>query len=136
MSDVPSFGSRSLLGFSLDVPKVPIMLEGWSYDNSVELGLWSWERMPRDQIKSRVYFIQQGYDRNSPIKIGFSKRPNFRKMELQTGNPQRLNFLAIIPGTESDERLLHQRFASTRLEGEWFESTPELLALIEDFKCL
>jgi hypothetical protein len=39
---------------------------------------------------------------------------------LQTGNPKRLLVLAVGHGGETEERLLHTRFARLRVQGEWF----------------
>lgn len=71
-----------------------------------------------------VYFAQAAS--GGPIKIGFSTRAHRRRPELQTGNPERLTYIAFIPGTVEDERAFHSRFRDARLEGEWFEPEPVL----------
>lgn len=83
---------------------------------------------PRVRPTSWVYFIRAGDD--GPIKIGYSKAPDQRLSSLQTGHPSRLRLLATEPGDAVKEAALHQRFAATRKEGEWFEATPELLGYI------
>ena len=75
-----------------------------------------------------VYFIQQNEKGdNSPVKIGFSKDPDKRLKELQTGNPCRLKLCLSLPYDDEREaqlmeRCLHdvgaRRFR--RLSGEWF----------------
>jgi hypothetical protein len=66
-----------------------------------------------------VYFIQDTV--SLAIKIGFClKDPEKRLAALQTGNSNFLRLLGHIPGTESHEKLLHSRFSSFRLSGEWF----------------
>lgn len=75
-----------------------------------------------------VYFIG-GAD--GPIKIGVAVNPIIRLNTLQTGNPAKLSILATVRGGMRQERIYHKQFAATRLQGEWFERTPELLAEIE-----
>jgi hypothetical protein len=83
-----------------------------------------------------VYFIRS----MSPvgeIKIGYSNNPQGRLQLLQTGNPYPLEVLATIPGEgRRKERELHERFATSRLSGEWFEPTADLLAYIEEIKAV
>lgn len=75
-----------------------------------------------------VYFIR---DRRGPVKIGRTSSGNAsaRLEQLQTGNPYPLELLATTRKHAEGE--LHARFAATRLLGEWFEPTPDLLALIQ-----
>jgi hypothetical protein len=102
---------------------------------------WSWERIDPAQIKTHVYFIHEDSE-GDPIKIGIAKNPHRRMRTLQTGNSKALTLMGYIKGTRSDETKIHQRFANTRIirkdrsKGEWFESTPELLALIEELLTL
>lgn len=76
-----------------------------------------------------IYFVTARYP-NFPIKIGFSVQTKPRLAALQCALPYEAILLATIPGTKSDERDLHIGFHHSRLNGEWFERTPELLALI------
>ena len=82
------------------------------------------------QHPSVVYFLHEPeLDR---IKIGRSENRKKRLSDLATGNSQELKLLATFPGARPEERELHDRFRKDRIRGEWFRSTPELLALIED----
>ena len=77
-----------------------------------------------------VYFIQAAH--GGPIKIGStsSEYPAARLNALQTGNPHKLVLIAKVRGYWN-ERDYHDRFASGRLEGEWFnDDTPGLRELI------
>ena len=79
---------------------------------------------------SWVYFLRSG--EAGPIKIGYTgTTPNARLSALQTGNPEPLRLIGAVPGTMADESRLHDRFASVRLQGEWFRPVPELLNFIE-----
>lgn len=77
---------------------------------------------------SCVYFI--GGD-DGAIKIGVSVAPEARLKGIQTGSPIRLRILATTPGDVETEAAYHARFAGCRVQGEWFERTPELIAEIE-----
>jgi hypothetical protein len=62
-----------------------------------------------------------------PTKIGITQNDRARGQSLQTGNPRPLNFGIGLPCLFSQdvERRVHQRLASKRLVGEWFDVTPE-----------
>jgi hypothetical protein len=82
--------------------------------------------------KEWVYFVQQGA--GGPIKIGYSKDPVGRFVSLQTGSAVKHRYLGNMPGTRATERELHGRFHGSRVRGEWYEPTPELLAFIEEHR--
>lgn len=80
---------------------------------------------------SSVYFIQGVH--GGPIKIGFTARdPRKRRKSLQSGSPVVLRLIAAIPGSRELEAALHGQFASSRVYFEWFNPTPELLAVIAE----
>lgn len=74
-----------------------------------------------------VYFIQS----DQAIKIGFATNPDKWIKSLQTSNQHKLVIRLVLQGDREFERILHQRFASARLAGEWFKKCPE----IESFIC-
>lgn len=77
-----------------------------------------------------VYFIQA--DEDGPIKIGFtSDDPKRRLNQLQTGNASTLKLLGAIKGTIARERQFHAELAEWRLQGEWFQSHPAVLAAVQ-----
>lgn len=65
-----------------------------------------------------VYFVQSGPD--GPIKIGSASNVAARVRALQIGCPDRLRVLAVLTGGLRKEHELHERFAESRKEGEWF----------------
>ena len=80
-------------------------------------------------IEGCVYFIRS--EKTHAIKIGFTAgQVEKRLSSLQTAHPYKLQLLATIPGTLEYEKSLHERFASFRLEGEWFQPHPDILAFI------
>jgi DNA-binding XRE family transcriptional regulator len=78
-----------------------------------------------------VYFIQ-GVD-GGPIKIGSGNEPEKRLRQFQPGSPVRLRLLGVIWDAGAwTERELHREFAKDRSHGEWFHSSPRLLAYINE----
>jgi len=76
-----------------------------------------------------IYFVEAvGPDH---IKIGFTDKPMEKRLDLlQTGNSFPLRVLGMMEGAKQDERRLHRQFRGSRVRGEWFRPTPELLNLI------
>lgn len=86
---------------------------------------------PQDS-KCYVYLIQSG---DGPVKIGVATDPQFRRNELQTGNPYPLTIRMLIEcatssGAYEVESAFHRAFADARLLGEWFDVSPEQVAEI------
>lgn len=78
-----------------------------------------WASRLLDYDQSYVYVIRGG--KKTPVKIGVAKKPLQRLKTLQTGNPQTLRLLLVVPGDDLLESILHNRFAEYRLKGsEWF----------------
>jgi hypothetical protein len=78
---------------------------------------------------THVYFVRAGPD--GPVKIGLARDVARRLKTLQTASPVPLLLLGVVPGDAKVERQLHRRFAGSRLRGEWFTPSPELLAHID-----
>lgn len=74
-----------------------------------------------------IYFINAG----RRVKIGWTTNLNRRMKELQIGSHVTLTVLAAVPGTEADERALHEWFKPLNAIGEWHYKTPRLVAAIE-----
>ena len=76
-----------------------------------------------------IYFIQAGD--NGPVKIGYTKKdPDARMASLQTGSHDKLKLIGHRSGSTIKERELHQTFDKSRIRGEWFEPTSNLLGFI------
>jgi hypothetical protein len=76
-----------------------------------------------------VYFI--ACKETMRCKIGYTGGDvEKRRKSLQTGAAGELRYIAKHPGTPDTERKIHERFASQRLHGEWFEMSEELFAYI------
>jgi hypothetical protein len=74
-----------------------------------------------------IYFIRAA---NGAIKIGYSVNPVARLATMQTGSPVHLELVAVVTGTQRDEKALHAQFAEHRISGEWFEPAPALIAMV------
>lgn len=79
-----------------------------------------------------VYFVQAGCI-DGPIKIGVTRNVFSRFSDLQTSHYKRLYLIGMIPGGDKTlEAQLHDRFVKSRVRGEWFESSPELILFISN----
>ena len=74
-----------------------------------------------------VYFIQRDKKGNQPVKIGYSKNPESRMIDLQVANCDKLKIALQLPfETEAlareAERTMHwlARKKHRKLNGEWF----------------
>lgn len=76
-----------------------------------------------------IYFIRAV--NSGAIKIGVSNDPRRRLESMQTGSPEPLELLGVLPGGVDEERRLHQRFAAYRIHGEWFRGDETLTRAIE-----
>jgi excisionase family DNA binding protein len=77
--------------------------------------------------RQQVYFIG---GETGPVKIGKAMNPEGRLRDLQCGYPFELKILALVEGSTGVEQGYHRQFAHCRLNGEWFERTPEIEAEI------
>jgi len=82
-----------------------------------------------------IYFI---LDRaGNAVKIGYTRDQRSlaaRVVDLQIGNPRQLELLFAIPGGRAGEKFLHRMLRSSRLCGEWFECTKEVVNVMYKIK--
>lgn len=76
-----------------------------------------------------VYFIQAG--EGGRIKIGYAGIPEHRISYLSRFSGPDLKTLAIIEGSARLESYLHQHVKGSHAHDEWFDPTPEVLALVK-----
>jgi hypothetical protein len=74
---------------------------------------------PRRKTACFVYFIEAGP--GGHIKIGVTADVVARQRDLQAANAKPLQLIVCVDGTHKDERRLHRRFKSERMNGEWFK---------------
>jgi len=77
-----------------------------------------------------VYFVTCCKD-DFPIKIGVAANVQKRLEALQVSLPYRVLLLATAPGGLARERKLHILFRGSKLYGEWFQRTPELMETVQ-----
>jgi DNA-binding XRE family transcriptional regulator len=73
-----------------------------------------------------VYMIRAG--ENGPVKIGHSQWPEVRLGQLQISHWERLRIIRVFEGGESEEAILHARFADLHIRGEWHSFSRLMLA--------
>lgn len=73
-----------------------------------------------------VYFLRSG-DR---LKIGFSRDPVKRLTALRTSMSHSIETIAVVRGTEREERSLHWQLRTYRRNGEWFECHPSVMEVM------
>ena len=88
--------------------------------------------MQGDKEINLIYFIQQG--NNGNIKIGYSKNPKKRLIQLQTATISKLYIIGKISGNRQNEKEIHQYLFKHRLRGEWFKPVKEVLNIIKKKK--
>jgi hypothetical protein len=76
--------------------------------------------VPDDLPDMYVYAIREV--ETGRIKLGISRDPEARLAQLQVGNSQRLELVAVRSAANrfTDERRLHADYAHTHVRGEWF----------------
>jgi hypothetical protein len=84
----------------------------------------------RERYPGFVYFIRG--ESGGPIKIGYTTDITKRLNTLQTGYPDTLKLLALVPGSTKDELILHEEFTEYRMRGEWFKPVEPLLEKIKN----
>jgi hypothetical protein len=78
-----------------------------------------------------VYFLSAKSE-NFPVKIGITETRAGRFRSIQSALPFEVEVIGMVPVKDPIfERRLHRQFAGSRLQGEWFTRSPELLAAIE-----
>lgn len=86
---------------------------------------------PRAEVR-QVYFIEA--EGTGMVKIGVANCPYGRMKSLEGACPVPLRLLGSVETDKHGalEKELHGRFASLRERGEWFRSSPEIIAYIAE----
>jgi hypothetical protein len=92
------------------------------------------EKMPEVQPKQTLIYLMANV-RNGCYKIGRSTQPEYRERTLQAQEPH-IVLIHCFPGTSATEKLLHEKFKSKRVRGEWFDLTFEDVEFIKSLESL
>jgi len=84
------------------------------------------------RYKGYVYFIQGQH--GGAIKIGYSVNPQKRLKELQTGYPDTLKILVMLPGNEYTRDIFHRQLKESRLNGKWFKPDNLVIDKVNELK--
>lgn len=97
--------------------------------NAVEVKLWREEQEAVVQAKARAqggpkftYFARKG----DLVKIGFTTSVKTRLRSLETAGGFTFDEVVYRPGGRAVEGQYHERFATTRVLGEWFDMSPAI----------
>jgi len=71
-------------------------------------------------MREFIYAITDGHS----FKIGWSRNPELRMHDLQTGNPRALRIYGTCEGGRKEEKELHETLSAYRGNGEWFKDCP------------
>ena len=69
------------------------------------------------------------------VKFGHAKNPEKRLSVLKTGSPVPLKLLAKVNWHDSNEFLIHRFLSASRVNGEWFKATSEVVDLVQIMMC-
>lgn len=84
----------------------------------------------KDNKDCWIYFISD--EKSNSIKIGHSNNPFQRLTTLQIGNSNQLRLIKTLKGGVDIEHRLHKKFKTLKINGEWFQSSQELLQFINE----
>lgn len=80
-------------------------------------------------MNSVIYFARSGSE--GPIKIGRTQNLKKRIETLQTYSPHDIQLLGTAVGGILKEKETHRLFSNSRIRGEWFLPTKDLLQFIK-----
>ncbi len=76
-----------------------------------------------------IYFLQS---ESGPIKIGYAHRSiEMRLNAIRWGLHEQVVLLLVVNGEKQDEKSIHRALATSRVRGEWYAPSDEVLTLIE-----
>lgn len=107
--------------FWLSGPRIGFFRPGLSFGSG-------YRRPPsRSYSRPRGDFIYVIESANNTVKIGYSSNPEARLATLQTGSglPLSLNYVVACGDPGLVEQRAHEVLAKHRLQGEWFDCTPD-----------
>ncbi len=83
---------------------------------------------------NRQSFVYVAEREDGAIKIGWSSDVMRRIQEMRKDSTAAVQLLACFPGDKPDELRLHDRFAASRIEFEWYRPDEEVQAFIDGLR--
>jgi hypothetical protein len=90
------------------------------------------EYAKRLNVNDFIYFMQG--ENGGTIRIGYTINPNTALKSLESGYPDKLKILLVIPGHSADAIRLQRKFDKHKLKGGWFKPDKEIFDEIEKLK--
>lgn len=77
-----------------------------------------------------IYII--GNREHNICKVGFSDKPYYRLLNIQTSCPYKLEFFKVYKGTQADESIIHKKLKDNDLHinGEWFSDIEKVIEIV------
>jgi hypothetical protein len=89
------------------------------------------KKLRDNNFNGYVYFIQ--CHNNHFIKIGYTKDIKARLQIIQSNNPEQIDILNIIMGTEKLESQIHNQLSKYKIRGEWYYPKQEVVNLMNQY---
>jgi hypothetical protein len=89
------------------------------------------KEIKQDKFTGYIYFIQ--CNNNKYIKIGYTTNLKTRIQVIQSNNPEKINVLNVINGTERMERKIHRELNKYNIRGEWFLPDDEVIKAMNNY---
>ncbi len=90
------------------------------------------EYAKRLNVNDFVYFMQG--ENGGTIRIGYTINPTTTLKSLESGYPDKLKILLVIPGHSADAIRLQRKFDKHKLKGGWYKPDKEIFDEIERLK--
>lgn len=122
-----AIGDGSASGRAEVAPRTPTR-DDWVARDKIFDGMAEAGQIKDTDTESTVYFV---YAREvKRIKIGVTRDIDKRMSSFRTAIPCTLDLMATCGGGRQREMALHKQFAGARVQGEWFNATPELISFV------
>ena len=98
----------------------------------MQLSFWGYDAEGNGQTSGhRIVYVYRDTVRHK-VKIGFTTRDGKTRMkEQQTGNPDPFEFVgSFVVRDDQDDHDIHRMVSKFHYRGEWFDETPELMAIL------
>lgn len=89
------------------------------------------KKLKNNNFNGYVYFIQ--CHNSHFMKVGYTKDIKARLQIIQSNNPEKIDILNIIMGTEKLETQIHHQLIKYKIRGEWYYPKEEVINLMNQY---